>query len=186
MLVARVRPASRVAGSSSGGAAAMMCMNRSTAMNRRRCRVTRCVTRIWRRPVEPLQCTRRRRLTAAGHGYWPLPPWPWRSRPHGRYWPAQRVAVLFPPMPRWAIQTCRAGGQAWSSTSCTSSVSNSQVAAISTGGTVVYLSPGVGVSVSVAHNTQLFAVVQLPLYSRLTGYQLFPHWTASVGASYAF
>jgi hypothetical protein len=55
---------------------------------------------------------------------------------------------------------------------------------ISTGGTVVYLSPGV--SVSVAHNMELFAFVQLPLYSRLTGYQLFPHWTASVGASYAF
>jgi hypothetical protein len=55
---------------------------------------------------------------------------------------------------------------------------------ISTGGTVVYLSPGV--SVSVAHNMQVFAFVQLPLYSRLAGYQLFPHWTGSVGASYAF
>jgi hypothetical protein len=53
---------------------------------------------------------------------------------------------------------------------------------ISTGGTVVYLSPGV----SVTHNMQLFAFVQLPLYSRLTGYQLFPHWTGSIGASYAF
>jgi len=55
---------------------------------------------------------------------------------------------------------------------------------ISTGGTVAYLSPGV--SVSVAHNMQVFAFVQLPIYSNLTGYQLFPHWTASVGASYAF
>ncbi len=55
---------------------------------------------------------------------------------------------------------------------------------ISTGGTVVYLSPGV--SVSVAHNMQVFAFVQLPIYSNLTGYQLFPHWTGSVGASYAF
>jgi hypothetical protein len=55
---------------------------------------------------------------------------------------------------------------------------------ISTGGTVVYVSPGV--SVSVAHDTQIYGFVQLPLYSRLTGIQLFPHWTATVGVSYAF
>lgn len=55
---------------------------------------------------------------------------------------------------------------------------------ISTGGTVVYLSPGI--TWSVVHNLQVFGFVQLPLYSNLTGYQLFPHWTASVGASYAF
>jgi hypothetical protein len=55
---------------------------------------------------------------------------------------------------------------------------------IASGGTVVYLSPGV--SVSVAHNVTVYAFVQLPLYSRLTGIQLFPHWTGSVGASYAF
>jgi len=55
---------------------------------------------------------------------------------------------------------------------------------ISTGGTVVYLSPGL--SVSVAHNVQVYAFLQLPIYSNLTGYQLFPHWTGSVGASYAF
>jgi hypothetical protein len=55
---------------------------------------------------------------------------------------------------------------------------------ISTGGTVVYLSPGV--SVSVAHNVTIYGFVQLPLYSQLTGYQLFPHWTATIGASYAF
>jgi hypothetical protein len=55
---------------------------------------------------------------------------------------------------------------------------------ISTGGTVVYLSPGL--SASVTPSMQVFAFVQLPLYSRLTGIQLFPHWTASVGASYAF
>jgi hypothetical protein len=55
---------------------------------------------------------------------------------------------------------------------------------ISTGGTVVYLSPGV--SVSVTHDTQVYAFVQLPLYSQLTGYQLFPHWTATVGVSHAF
>ena len=55
---------------------------------------------------------------------------------------------------------------------------------ISTGGTVVYLSPGV--TMSVTHNMQVFAFVQLPVYSRLTGYQLFPHWTGSLGVSYAF
>lgn len=55
---------------------------------------------------------------------------------------------------------------------------------VSTGGTVVYLSPGV--SGSITRNIQVFAFVQVPLYSRLTGFQLFPRWTASVGASYAF
>jgi hypothetical protein len=55
---------------------------------------------------------------------------------------------------------------------------------ISTGGTVVYLSPGV--SLSVEHNLTIYGFVQLPLYSQLTGYQLFPHWTATIGASYAF
>jgi hypothetical protein len=48
----------------------------------------------------------------------------------------------------------------------------------------VYLSPGV--SVSVMHNLQVYGFVQVPLYSNLTGYQLFPHWTATIGASYAF
>jgi hypothetical protein len=55
---------------------------------------------------------------------------------------------------------------------------------ISTGGTVVYLSPGV--SVSVTHDVTVYGFVQLPVYSRLTGIQLFPHWTATVGVSYAF
>jgi hypothetical protein len=32
----------------------------------------------------------------------------------------------------------------------------------------------------------LYGFVQLPLYSKLDGYQVFPHWTASVGVSYAF
>ena len=51
-------------------------------------------------------------------------------------------------------------------------------------GTVVYLSPGI--SVSVLHNLQLFGFVQVPLYSNLQGYQLFPRWTATAGLSYAF
>jgi len=55
---------------------------------------------------------------------------------------------------------------------------------LSTGGTVAYLSPGL--TVMVAKNTSLFGFIQLPVYSNLDGYQLFPHWTASIGASYAF
>ena len=55
---------------------------------------------------------------------------------------------------------------------------------ISTGGTVVYLSPGV--SASVTEKVGVYGFVQLPLYSRLEGYQLFPHWTASAGVTYSF
>jgi hypothetical protein len=55
---------------------------------------------------------------------------------------------------------------------------------ISTGGTAVFLSPGV--SAQVTKNVTAFGFVQLPIYSRLDGYQLFPHWTASVGLTYAF
>jgi hypothetical protein len=51
-------------------------------------------------------------------------------------------------------------------------------------GTVVYLSPGV--STRLGRATQGYAFVQLPIYSRLDGYQLFPHWTASLGLSHAF
>jgi len=53
-----------------------------------------------------------------------------------------------------------------------------------TAGTVAYLSPGV--TVAVLDNMQVYAFVQKPIYSQLSGYQLFPRWTASVGASYAF
>ena len=53
-----------------------------------------------------------------------------------------------------------------------------------TAGTVLYVSPGLAISVT--HNFQLYGFVQLPIYSNLAGYQLFPHWTASVGASFAF
>jgi hypothetical protein len=53
-----------------------------------------------------------------------------------------------------------------------------------TQGTVAYLSPGL--TYSVAKNAQLYGFVQLPVYSQLQGYQLFPHWTASMGVSYAF
>ena len=50
-----------------------------------------------------------------------------------------------------------------------------------TAGTVAYLSPGI--SVRILPKLHLFGVVQLPVYSKLDGYQLLPHWTASLGAS---
>jgi hypothetical protein len=53
-----------------------------------------------------------------------------------------------------------------------------------TAGTVAYLSPGV--MLSVHHNLQVYGFVQLPIYSNFQGYQVFPRWTATVGASYAF
>jgi len=53
-----------------------------------------------------------------------------------------------------------------------------------TAGTVAYLSPGI--AVSVRRNVQLYSFIQVPVYSKLEGYQVFPRWTATVGASYAF
>jgi hypothetical protein len=53
-----------------------------------------------------------------------------------------------------------------------------------TAGTVAYLSPGV--SGTVFKSLQVYGFVQLPVYSDLDGYQLFPRWTATVGLSHAF
>lgn len=53
-----------------------------------------------------------------------------------------------------------------------------------TAGTVAYLSPGL--TMSVFKNLQVYGFAQLPVYSHLAGYQLFPRWTATVGASVAF
>ena len=53
-----------------------------------------------------------------------------------------------------------------------------------TAGTVAYLSPGL--TIGVRKNVQLYGFIQLPVYSKLEGYQLFPRWTATAGASYAF
>ena len=50
-----------------------------------------------------------------------------------------------------------------------------------TEGTVLYLSPGI--SASVSRNLQVYAFVQVPIYSQLHGYQLFPGWTGTVGVS---
>jgi hypothetical protein len=53
-----------------------------------------------------------------------------------------------------------------------------------TAGTVVYLSPGI--TVSLRRSLQGYAVLQVPVYSDLDGYQLFPHWTMTMGLSHAF
>jgi hypothetical protein len=55
---------------------------------------------------------------------------------------------------------------------------------LDTAGNVVYLSPGI--SASVMKGTQTYAFVQLPVYSKLDGYQIFPRWTASVGIRHSF
>lgn len=51
-------------------------------------------------------------------------------------------------------------------------------------GTTAYISPGF--SATVTDGLQAFAFLQVPIYSNLQGYQLFPHWTASVGISHHF
>jgi len=53
-----------------------------------------------------------------------------------------------------------------------------------TAGNVAYLSPGL--TARVLDQLHVFGFVQLPVYSNLYGYQLFPRYTVSVGASYAF
>jgi hypothetical protein len=53
----------------------------------------------------------------------------------------------------------------------------------STAGTVFYASPGINVQVQ--GRLHAFGFVQVPFYSNLYGYQLFPHYTVSVGLSYA-
>jgi hypothetical protein len=51
-------------------------------------------------------------------------------------------------------------------------------------GTVAYLSPGL--TVQLTHKLHAYGVMQVPIYSNLDGYQLFPHYTATAGMSYAF
>lgn len=53
-----------------------------------------------------------------------------------------------------------------------------------TAGTTAYISPGV--TMSLLTNLQVYGFLQLPVYSKLEGYQVFPRWTATLGASYAF
>jgi hypothetical protein len=54
----------------------------------------------------------------------------------------------------------------------------------STAGYVAYISPGL--NVQVVGNLRAYGFAQFPVYSDLVGYQLFPKYTFSVGASYAF
>jgi hypothetical protein len=54
----------------------------------------------------------------------------------------------------------------------------------STAGYVAYVSPGL--TARVAGKLHVFAFAQVPVYSDLVGYQLFPRYTVSVGASHAF
>jgi hypothetical protein len=54
----------------------------------------------------------------------------------------------------------------------------------STAGNVAYISPGFTVGLSA--KLHAFAFMQFPVYSNLYGYQLFPRYTASAGATYAF
>ena len=53
-----------------------------------------------------------------------------------------------------------------------------------TAGTVAYVSPGF--SWAAANKLQVYGFLQLPAYSKLQGYQLFPRWTATTGVSYSF
>jgi hypothetical protein len=53
----------------------------------------------------------------------------------------------------------------------------------STAGNVAYLSPGL--SVKVVPRMHVYGFVQVPVYSNLYGYQLFPRYTVSVGATYS-
>jgi len=55
---------------------------------------------------------------------------------------------------------------------------------ISTGGTLIYLSPGLSLRVSKA--LRLYSYVQLPIYQDVNGVQLTTRWTASLGANYTF
>lgn len=54
----------------------------------------------------------------------------------------------------------------------------------STGGTLVYLSPGV--SVPINKQASVYGFVQLPIYQDVNGVQLTPRYTASLGARYSF
>jgi len=53
----------------------------------------------------------------------------------------------------------------------------------STAGNVAYISPGL--TAKVFAQLQVFGFVQVPVYSNLYGFQVFPKYTVSVGASYA-
>jgi len=49
---------------------------------------------------------------------------------------------------------------------------------------VAYLSPGI--IGKVGAGLQAYAFVQVPIFSNLSGYQLFPHWMGTLGLAYKF
>lgn len=55
---------------------------------------------------------------------------------------------------------------------------------VSTGGTLVYLSPGLVVPVSKL--ASVYGFVQLPIYQNVNGVQLTPKYTASLGVRFSF
>jgi len=55
---------------------------------------------------------------------------------------------------------------------------------VSTGGTLLYISPGV--TVPVTDQFLVYGFVQVPVYQNLNGVQLAPHYTTSVGVRYIF
>jgi len=55
---------------------------------------------------------------------------------------------------------------------------------ISTGGTLLYLSPGVDVPVTI--HFSVYGFVQVPIYQNVNGVQLAPRYTTSLGVRYAF
>lgn len=59
-----------------------------------------------------------------------------------------------------------------------------QADTISTGGKLLYISPGVTVPVNM--QLSVYGFVQLPLYQDVNGVQLAPRYTASLGVRYAF
>ena len=55
---------------------------------------------------------------------------------------------------------------------------------VSTGGTLIYLSPGL--SARITEQASIYGFVQVPLYQNLIGFQLAPHYTLSIGLHYGF
>jgi len=55
---------------------------------------------------------------------------------------------------------------------------------INTGGTLLYISPGITASLS--QQISVYAFYQVPLYQDVNGVQLAPHYLASVGVHYSF
>lgn len=55
---------------------------------------------------------------------------------------------------------------------------------VSTGGTLLYLSPGIDVPVT--SHLSAYGFVQLPVYQNVNGVQLAPRFTTSIGVRYAF